>query len=264
MRPLVLDGGGLVVDPPRANDATAYSGDDAVCEVLASTLSNNGPVPRQSRNTIAVGLGRATVADRLLHGHSNLDQGQSFGMVDGIADVNPKRPAPSTYHDRLAWVVVVQDLAISSCPAMTVGQSPPSYDEPGHHGYAVFLVDAATGGDALLYTERRNGICPGSKPSGPWVDVPLTSISVPWRLLSEQPDRSSAQISFEVTPCDGYSGVTLADEDSDPALVRVLVQRPFGPPCAQPRRIVEKMRAARLGTDLPPRLEHAPVGPYVQ
>jgi hypothetical protein len=89
-------------------------------------------------------------------------------------------------------------------------------------------------------------------------------VSLPWELVSEQPDRSSAQIAFEVTPCDGYSGVILADEDTDPAKVTVVVERPFGPPCGAPRHLVEKMRTARVGTTLPPNLEHEPTGPYVQ
>jgi hypothetical protein len=68
----------------------------------------------------------------------------------------------------LAWVAIVAPPLVSSCPAMLAGETPPpSHNEPGHYGYQVFVLDASTGGDALLYTERRNGICPGSRPDGP-------------------------------------------------------------------------------------------------
>lgn len=264
VRPLTLDDGGLVVNPPADGDQASYSGDDAVCEVLASTYDNNGSVGEQSADTIAVGLARVTVKDALL-GHGILGEGESFGGVDGVPDVNPKRPAPTPYDDRLAWVVVLAPAISSSCPAMISGSSPPpNHDEPGHHGYQVFLVDAATGGDALLYVERRNGVCAGSMPNGPWVDVPLTSVSVPWQLESEEPDRSSAQISFDVADCDGYSGVILTDDTTNPELVRVVLQRPYGTPCTAEKTITEKMRVAHIGYDLPTHLEHAPTGPYVE
>jgi hypothetical protein len=83
-------------------------------------------------------------------------------------------------------------------------------------------------------------------------------------LVSEQADRSSAQVSFHVSPCDGYSGVILVEDVTDPATVPVVVQRPFGPLCGDQNPLVEKMRAANVGTTLPPHLEHAPTGPYVQ
>lgn len=264
VRPLTLDDGGLVVNPPADGDQASYSGDDAVCEVLASTYDNNGSVGEQSADTIAVGLARVTVKDSLL-GRSSQGTGESYGSVDGVADVNATQPAPTPFHDRLAWVVVLAPAISSSCPAMISGSSPPpNRNEPGHHGYQVFLVDAATGGDALLYVERRNGICPGSMPDGPWVDVPLTYVSVPWQLQSEEPDRSSAQISFDVTDCDGYSGVILTDDTTNPGLVRVVLQRPYGAACSVEETITEKVRVAHIGYDLPAHLEHAPTGPYVE
>ena len=152
---------------------------------------------------------------------------------------------------------------MSSCPAYGQGSQPTSRTERGHHGYAVFVVDAQTGGDALLYTERRNGACPGSQADGPWLDVPLTTVSLPWRLVSEQPDRSSAQISFAVSDCDGYSGVILDEETKRSPGAAVVVQRPFGPPCSQPRTITEKLRAGNVADHLPPHIKHAPTGPYV-
>ena len=261
---LTLDDGGLVVNPPADGDQASYSGDDAVCEVLASTYDNNGAVGRQSADTIAVGLARVTVKDDLL-GHGSLGEGESYGSVDGIPDVNPQRPSPTPYQDRLAWVAVLAPVISSSCPAMIGGSSPaPNHDEPGHHGYQVFLVDATSGADALLYVERRNGACPGSMPDGPWVDVPLTSVSVPWQLQSQEPDRSSAQISFNIADCDGYAGVIFTDDTTNPGLVRVVLERPYGPPCSDEKSITEKLRVAHIGYDLPAHLEHAAIGPYVE
>lgn len=184
-------------------------------------------------------------------------------VIDDIASIRPKQPAPTPYHDRLAWVAVVPDIESSSCGNQ--GASPlPRHTDPGLHGYAVFIIDAATGGNALLYTERMNPNCPGGYPQGPWVDVPLTNASVPFQLVSIEQDRSSALVRFRAGPCDGYPGVILAGEDSSvPDLVRVPVTRPFGNPCHPQRIITEKLRAAVLGTPLPPTLAHAAVGPYV-
>lgn len=261
---LVLDDT-LDVEPPHDGDVAAYSGDEALCEVLAGTLDNNGTVGRQPTDTIAFGLARVTLPDNMLSGHSVLGDAtvESQGSVDGLTDVNPKLPEPSAYHDRLAWVGVVAPLIASSCPAMVDGESaPPDQSEPGHHGYQVFIVDAATGGDADLYTERRNGICPGSRPSGPFLGVPLTYRSLPWTLESVEPDRSSAQVSFDVTPCDGYSAVILADEHHGSATAQVVVERPFGPACGPDRHVVEKMRIATIGVPLPDEIEHGQTGAY--
>jgi hypothetical protein len=264
VRRLALDHDSLVVHPPRQADRPAYDGDAAVCAVLASTFPEGVPVGRQSPDTAAVGLARVSVKDSLLHGHSMFGGNvTSNGTVDGLRVVNPTTPAPTAYHDRLGWVIVVTHLSVSSCPAYGGGALPTSNSEPGHHGYSVFVVDAATGGDALLYTERANGGCPGSRAQGPFLDVPLTSVSVPWQLMSMQADRLRAEISFEVGRCDGYSPVVLVERRHHTATVPVVVQRPFGPPCGPLRRITEKLRVGEIGTPLPHRIIHAPIGPFV-
>lgn len=260
---LALDNDALVVDPPRRADRPAYAGDAALCEVLAATFADGATVGRQSPDTVAVGLARVSVSDAMLHGHSTFGGNvTSIGTVDGLRDTNPTTPPPSAYHQRLAWVVVVNFFTVSSCPAYT---SPPpvSKREPGHHGYAVFVVDAMTGGDALLYTERANGGCPGSQAMGPFLDVPLTSLSARWQLVSVQPDRSSAQVRFQVSRCDGHSAVVFAEVRHGRAVVRVVLQRPFGPPCSPMKPLTEKMRVSDVGTPLPARIVHAPIGPYI-
>jgi len=189
---------------------------------------------------------------------------KEFGSIDGIPDVNPRKPAPKPYHARLAWVVVVKDVESSSCGAGRPGvTAPPAHVDPSLHGYAVFLVDATSGSDALLYTERTNPICPGGSPAGPWVDVPLTTTSIAWQLLSQEPDHTRGVVRFQVAACDGYAGVTTAGNSAPLNVVRVLVTRPFGPPCHPFRTITEKLRARDVGALLPDHLQHAPLGPYV-
>ncbi|HET6911027.1 MAG TPA: hypothetical protein VFH54_16975 [Mycobacteriales bacterium] len=262
VHPLRLDDDGLVVNPPAPQPRPRFSGDTALCQVFASTLSNGAPVGRQPRDSVAVGLGRVTVRDVLLD-KTRLGSITEYGSIDGIPNVNPRHPAPKPYHDRLAWVVVVQDIESSSCGAGGPNSTPPPrHLDPSLHGYAVFVVDAGSGSDALLYTERMNPICPGGYPSGPWVDVPLTSTSIAWRLVSRQPDNTRGVVSFQAAACDGYAGVIAAGNSAPPNVVRVLVTRPFGSPCPPIRTVTEKLRARNVGALLPDRLQHAPLGPY--
>lgn len=261
---LTLDHGSLVVAPPRRDDRAGFAGDDAMCQVLASTFWNGAEVGRQSRDTIAAGLARVTVADAVL-GRSALAGIHEFGSIDGVPDVNPRTPAPKAYHDRLAWVFVLQPRFAASCPSGgSAGSSAPI--DRSLQNYQVFVVDAAVGADALLYTQRRNAICGADGTQGPYLDVPLTRVSVAWRLLSREPDGSSGQVSFAVGACDGYQGVaTTAAVYGEPAnLVRVVVVRPFGPLCQPVRTITEKLRAGRVIDRLPSALRHAAVGPYIE
>jgi hypothetical protein len=251
----------LAIAPPRTGDRATYPGNDAVCAVLASTLLNGQPVGRQSPDTMAAGLARVTLGS-VDPQNVNDFVGTTTIYVDGIPGKSAHRPAVAHYTGRLAWVVVLEDVEISGCPSESAGHSTSHVKpEPAHHGYAVFIVDATTGGDALLYTERRNGGCAGGA-EGPFLNVPLTAVSLPWTLINEQPDRSRATITFNVTPCDGYNGVITAVRDSP--VVRVKVNRPFGPPCGKSRPVEEKLRAETVNTLLPPNLQHAPTGPVIQ
>ena len=254
---LTLDGA-LILDPPHAGDRAKYSGSDAVCAVLASQLRNNSNVGPQAPDTLAAGLARVTVSP---HIQSDDSDRQPTTVISGVQSVDAKIPPTPGYHDRLAWTVIVPDVEVSGCGAYPAGKPlPTTHTEAGHHGYAVFVLDARTGRDALRYTERANAPCPGGEPQGPFIGVPLTAVSVPWTLMSEQPDRSSATIAVNVASCDGYAGVAVA-VGSEP--VRVVVQRPFGPPCGPSRQITEALHADRLGARLPAHLQHAGTGPYV-
>ncbi|MDX6285182.1 MAG: hypothetical protein QOG53_667 [Frankiales bacterium] len=257
---LVLDNA-LRLEPPREDDRAAYAGSSALCMVLASSMVQGGNVGQQSADTIAFGLGRVTVPAELLSGHEPQGDAVAYsGSTDGVSTVFAKTPPPEPYEGRLAWIGIVSD--ISNCHFNRISGSDPITDPTPptqSHNYGVFIVDAATGSDLVRYSEP--GPCGGSDTS-PSFGVPITQMSVPWTLVSEEPDRSSAQIAFQVGPCDGYEGVVLADQDN-PALVGVYVQRPSTSSCAPNHRIVEKMRAAVVGAKLPAHLEHAPVGPYV-
>lgn len=247
---LTLDGGALTVRPPRAHDRGGYPGGDALCEVMASATVNNFGIGRQSPDTIAAGLARVTV-DPTLPSMTR----QMYGMP-------AKRPPAARYEDRLAWVFVVSPQIRVNGGGVTC--PPPSKQQQAtRHNYVVFVVDAQSGGDALLYTEGHYGAMCADDRNGPHVDVPLTSVSVPWRMVSERPDRSRAQIAIDVTACDGYAPVVLADHDSYPARIRVVVSRPFGPPCGPTKTVVLTARPEIVGTAFSTTLAHDPVGPYV-
>lgn len=250
---LSLDGGTLTVRSPRSHDRAGYAGGDAMCEVMASTTVNGTSIGRQSPDTIAAGLARVTVKP------------STPSMLTQMFGVAPKRPPAARYVDRLAWVFVV-----SPPVRINGGTGPPTCPPPSkqqratHHNYVVFVVDAQTGGDALLYTEGGYGaICAGAH-DGPHVDVPLMDVSLPWRLVSEKADRAGARIATDVTSCDGYEREVLTDQRSNSALIRVVVSRPFGPPCGPAKPVVLAARPAVLGSTFATALTHAPVGPYVE
>jgi hypothetical protein len=120
--------------------------------------------------------------------HSERDRGQWFGP-DGLPDRlrTSHRPArtgfegtgfvngdylgagyvqatlpttPPVYQSRLAWVVVVQDLQIGSCPLGGASPTPrPTVAyQPGSDD-VVIVIDAPTGGDALMYSPRQPTLC---------------------------------------------------------------------------------------------------------
>ena len=251
---LVLDGGALTARPPRARDRAGYPGGEALCEVMASQTTNNFPIGRQSRDTVAAGLARVTVDPSL----PSLQQ-QMYGAATA-----PKTPPTARYRDRLAWIVVVSP----SMPRFNgngVTCTPlPAAERAKRHNYLVFVVDAQTGGDALLYTEGGRGFpCANSRASGPYVDIPLTWASVPWRLLSMAPNRSSARIAVDVTPCNYGGPFVLTENAAGPPRIRVTVARAFGGSCAPAKTVVVTAHPYRVGTRFTGPLAHAAVGPEV-
>jgi len=89
-----LDGGDLVVKPPRRGDAPLLSANQAICGAMASTAGLSGSVTLG----VAAGYGRVSVAARF------------FPAITGFpspGDVAAKYPMVASFHNRLAWLVVV-------------------------------------------------------------------------------------------------------------------------------------------------------------
>src|SRR5258707_1368859 len=120
-------------------------------------------------------------------------------------------PEPTRLRARSAWIWMAPQ-----CPRCTAAPGAVAPTIPASsHGYLVFLLDAQTGSDALLYAERQSG------PAA--VTVPAERVSVPWTLVSRSPDGYSGTISATVLPCDGYPNPVNVDHDR--AAVSVVVER---------------------------------------
>jgi hypothetical protein len=120
------------------------------------------------------------------------------------------------------------------------------------------MVDARTGTDALLYREGGPGGCTAGARVPPTVGVAEESVSVPWTLVSRDPNGYSGTISATVLPCDQAPSTVLVD--SDGPNVEVRVTRPFGPPCGSLETIHIGLHAAVVTADLPKVIGHDPVG----
>jgi hypothetical protein len=240
-----LDGGDLVVKPPRRAEEPLLSANQAICGAMNST----GGLSAVVTQGVAAGYGEVSVARKFFPAIT------SFPYKGYVAAQNP---TVSTFHDRLAWVVVVHTDPVfaSMCAIMRkpVHFAPRASD----HGYEVFLIDARTGTDALVYTEGRPGGCKPGEREPPSVGVAEESVSVPWTLVSRDPDGYSGTIAATVFPCDKFPSVVLVDR-AGPNVV-VPVTRPFGPPCGPPEEVPISLRAAEVTLDLPAVIGHDPVG----
>jgi len=239
-----LDGGDLVVKPPRRGDAPLLSANQAICGAMASTAGLSGSVTQG----VAAGYGRVSVAARF------------FPAITGFpspGDVAAKYPVVASFHNRLAWLVVVHTFpAAYSCPAES---GPVRFvPRPSDHGYEVFMIDARTGTDALVYREGGPGGCSAGARVPPSVGVAEESVSVPWTLVSRDPDGYSGTIAATVLPCDQTPSTVLVDPATPNVEVRVT--RPFGPPCGPPETIPIDLHAAVVTADLPAVIGHDLVG----
>jgi hypothetical protein len=253
--PFGLDGGDLRVTPPAAGDRPAVPAIQAECAALASLASNGGSLGGAAlQSGIAMGYGRVTVSPALLAASRDTPQD-----VSGYA---PHLPVAAPYQGRLSWIVVVTQILAVDCPAIVITPGQPPAKAPTipatDYGYSVFLLDARTGGDALLYTEGYRTPCGGKGQVPPSVMVPAEQVSVPWTLGKRNPDGYSATISATVLPCDGYSGPILVDQKAPVAAV--IVTRPVDPACGAPEQVTLSLHAATVSSDLPATIGHAPVG----
>jgi hypothetical protein len=239
-----LDGGDLVVKPPQRGDTPRLDAHQATCGAMASTAAM-GPSAAQG---VAVGYGRVSVAAKF------------FPAITGIpspGETATKYPKVTSFHNQLAWLVVVRtNPPAFNCPEESVPIR--LVPLPSDHGYEVFMIDARTGADALVYREGGPGGCKSGARVPPSVGVAEESISVPWTLTSRDPDGYSGTIAATALPCDQAPSTVLVDEGGP--VVEVQVTRPFGPACGPPENIPISLHAATVTSDLPTDITHFPVG----
>lgn len=239
-----IDGGDLVIEPPRPGDVPLLSAQQALCGAMSST---GGLSPVAAGQGVAVGYARVSVAKKFFPALTSLP-------YPGV--VAAQNPTVASFRDRLAWLVVVRTFPPAlSCPAQShpVRLLPRASD----HGYEVFMVDALTGADALLYWESAPGGCVSGARVAAHVGVAEESVSVPWTLVARDPDGYSGTIDATAFACDKVPDPVLVDRAGPN--VAVVVTRPFGP-CGAPESIPIDLHAAVVTADLPGAIGHDPTG----
>jgi hypothetical protein len=240
-----LDGDDLVVEPPKHGDRPIVTAKQAICGATASTAGLSGSIAQG----VAVGYGRVSVATKFFPAITSLPYP---GYVAG------QNPTLKSFHNRLAWLVVVHTFPIGfNCPMERIpfrAVAPRASD----HDYSVFLIDARTGVDALVYREGGPGGCTPGARVPPDVTVANESVSVPWTLVSRNPDGYSGTISATILPCEQAPNLVLVDRAGPN--VDVEVTRPYGPPCGRPETVLIGLHAAVVTADLPAVIGHDPVG----
>jgi hypothetical protein len=247
-----LDGGKFTITPPPAGDVPKVSRTLAECEEQAALGTGGWPLSTELSG-LAIGYGLVTVTPGL-----PVDATVAAGYPGMVT------PAPASYQDRLAWVMVFRNVPFAFCGAET-SSSPTSAPTPSAYTgyeYEVFLVDAATGGDALIYNEGAPHPCGSSGVTQPGLSIPIETISVPWRLDSRDPDGYSGRLTAYVPPCYGYSA-TAGVIPGTAGLVRVLAYGQVAPDCGAPRPVSIYLTAGDVFANLPAHLEHAQTGLYL-
>jgi hypothetical protein len=251
LAPFSLDGGKLSVSLPFTGDAPVVTAQQAECAALAS-IGPNGQSPlglAMEYGGAAVGYGRVTIAPALIANAALNLMGQTN------ENTKPSVPRPTPYRHRLAWLVVVKNVLIFNGPNGGVTIPKP---EPDQYGYVVFVVDAQTGSDALMYAESQPG--PGGLIAAS-VSVPVEGISVPWTLVSRSAGGYAGTIDATVLPCDGYPKPVSVDATR--AAVAVVVQRAVGASCGAPVHVTLPLVAPTVTSDLPAEIAHDPLGPAI-
>jgi hypothetical protein len=238
-----LDGRALIVEPPR-HKRPVLAAKQALCGAMQST----GGLSGFASQGVAVGYGEVSVAKRFF---------PAITGFPGPGENAAKFPMVASFHDRLAWLVVVHSPPSTfNCPE----ESAPVrlVPRPSDHDYKVFLIDARTGNDALVYTEGGPGGCTNGARVPPSVAVAEESVSVPWTLVSRDPDGYSGTIAATVFPCDQVPGTVLLDAGGPDVVVEVT--RPYGAACGATETVLIALHAAEVTEDLPAAIGHDPVG----
>ena len=253
-----LDGGEFSVTPPRVGDTPSVSANQAECAALASRNTNGTPLSQLASSGVAVGYGRVTVASRLIADAQEPEylQYSNNGML------KPTLPKATAYQQRLAWLVVVKYVPIFYGGAGGRDRTPASKASHASttNDYVVFLLDARTGSDALLYAEGQPGLTSSTGAPGAAVTVPAEQVSVPWTLISRSPNGYAGTISATVLPCDGSAHPPIL-VDRYSASVAVIVERPVAASCGTPKHVTLALHAAVVTWNLPSHISHDPLGP---
>jgi len=149
LAPFSLDGGKFSVSPPLAGDVARRPPRNRPNAPRWRPSTRAAPLaarPRMEYGGAAVGYGQVTIAPELIANPAPNLMGQTN------QNTKPSIPRPTPYQHRLAWLVVVKNVLIFHGPPGGVSIPKPG---PEQYGYLVFVVDAQTGSDALMYAESQ-------------------------------------------------------------------------------------------------------------
>jgi len=211
-------------------------------------------------------LGRVSIADVLINAP----------VDNGVIEVGAQpAPALTPFHDRLAWVGVIDPQLVSSCPAQMTPASPaispggpagtspqPGTGEAANHPvpYQLLVLDATTDTDGVIYQARTTQPCQSGQLFGPEVGPLMVNMSVPWQLLSRDPGGLFATISVSVTTCDSYViGANTDGPVGQAAQVTLTVSRPIAS-CGTPKQQKQILRGPTVSDPLAATLLHAKTG----
>jgi hypothetical protein len=247
-----LDGGRFAIMPPSAGDVPRVPRAVAECEALAAVASDGEPfIYADGVSQMAAGYGLVTVS-------ASLPVSAWQGSYPGLT---LPTPAPARYQRRLAWVAVFRVTDRAGCPGVTQTTAPsPGGTYTGYY-YEVFIIDAATGGDAITYDEAAPAQCNGPGLSAPGVSIPVELTSVRWELGRLGPHDSHATLIAYVPPCLDYQKQVGVGYGS--YLLRVLAYGQVAASCGPPRPVTVRLKPALGPGSLAPNPGHAPTGLYL-
>jgi hypothetical protein len=250
-----LDGGGFSITPPPAGDVPRVSRTQAECEALAAVASDGEPfIETDGVSEMAVGYGLVTVSSGL----------PVSSWQGSYPHITLPTPAPAAYQSRLAWVTVFRVTNRDNCPGVTQTDAPSPDGAYNGYYYEVFVIDAATGGNAVTYEEAVPDQCIGSGVSAPSVTIPVELTSVRWKLDSRGPRNAYDTLTAYVPPCLDYDKQVGFDLDSNQ--VAVLAYGQAAASCGPPRPVSVRLELnsySNPGWPRPLAPVHAATGLYL-